>query len=209
MKKRVHYAILEDMQKYVKGFNLDDYIITNVWEENDSRLIEYLKEYYDQYLPVDLTAWVRVNIPNKDLIYCEAFREQICFVRDTLVEVLSSTPKKWKQHKPAVIAYHTSKSVKLPVYQITLEEGVEIVIRSNFYDWKISIKSKRPLDFDFMGLFNPNEKVPHYYCEGFPKNKVYGSYAENHSEFTIALESKYKVYVFMFLLRNYLGIKGK
>ena len=61
--------------------------------------------------------------------------------------------------------------------------------------------------FDSMGLFNPSEKIPAVYCEGFPRNNVYGSYEQNHSQFTIELSSNYDVYTFIFLLKNYLGIK--
>ena len=99
-------------------------------------------------------------------------------------------------------------NVKLPVFQINLEEyGIEIVLRYNFYDWKISVKSDTPLDFDYMGLFNANQQFSDIYCQGFPKDKIYGSYDQNHSQFTIEISSTYNLYTFIFLLKNYLGIK--
>lgn len=206
MKKRVHYALLEDMQKYVKDFNPNDY--EECCENTDSSVIEFLRDYYSRHLPVDVTAWVRVNKPNEDLIYANGLVEQVCFVRDTLCNLLSSTYEEWRDNPPLVISTHYSKSVELPVFQINLEKyGIEIVLRYNFYDWKISFKSDNPLDFDYMGLFNPVKEIPYYYCEGFPKDKVYGSYNQSHSQFTIEIVSYYDLYTFIFLLKNYLGIK--
>lgn len=206
MKKQVHYALLEDMEKYIKDFNPKDYKESS--NETDPSVIDFLRNYYDNNLPVDVTAWMRVNEPEKSLIYGECQGTQIRFVRDKLAEVLSSSYEEWENNPPMVISTHHSKSVKLPVYQINLEKyGIEIILRCNFYDWKISIKSDKPLEFDYMGLFDPTKEVSYLICEGFPRDKVYGSYEQNHSKFTIEIDSKYDVYTFFFLLKNYLGIK--
>ena len=206
MKKRVHYAELEDMQKYIEGFNPDDYEIS--YENTDPSVVEFVRNYYDKHLPVDVTAWMRVNEPDKNLIYAKGFGNQVCFVRDTICQLLRSTYEEWSDNPPLVISTHYSKSVKLPVFQINLEKyGIEMVLRYNFYDWKISVKSDKPLDFDYMGLFNPTEEITSVYCEGFPKDKVYGSYEQSHSQFTIEIGSDYDLYTFIFLLKNYLGIK--
>lgn len=205
MKKQVHYAYLEDMKKYIPGFNPEDYESTD--EQTDSSVIAYAREYYNSHLPVDLTAWMRVNEPDDCLIYKKGFYEQIRFVNYTVCE-LFFTFEEWKKNPPMVISTHMSKSVKLPVYQINLKKyGIEMILRYNFYDWKISIKSDKPLEFDYMGLFNPDQKISSCYCEGFPDDKVYGSYSEDHSQFTIEIGSEYNLYTFMFLLRNYLGIR--
>lgn len=206
MKKQVHYAILDDMQKYIENFNPNDY--QKCCERTDSSVIAYVRDYYDKHLPVDVTAWIRVNQPDENLFFAKGLGEQVCFVRDNLCQLLRSTYEEWRANPPLVISTHTSKSVKLPVFQINLEKyGIEIVLRYNFYDWKISVKSDKPLDFDYMGLFKPTEKISYVYCEGFPKNKVYGSYEKNHSKFTIEIRSYYNLYTFIFLLKNYLGIK--
>ena len=206
MKKRVHYADLKDMKKYIEGFNPDDY--ESCCESTDPSVVEAVRDYYDKHLPVDVTAWFRVNEPDKNLIYAKGLGDQVSFVRDTLCSLLRSTYEEWRDNPPLVISTHYSKSVKLPVYQINMEKyGIEMVLRSNFYDWKISVKSDKPLDFDYMGLFNPTEKISSVYCEGFPKDKVYGSYEQSHSQFTIEIGSRYDLYTFIFLLKNYLGIK--
>lgn len=206
MKKRVHYSELEDMQKYIDGFNPDDY--ESCTGRTDPSVIAFVRDYYDEHLPVDVTAWIRVNEPDEKLIYAKGLGEQVCFVRDTLCEMLRSTYEEWRDNPPMVISTHYSKSVKLPVFQINLEKyGIEMILRYNFYDWKISVKSDKPLDFDCIGLFNPTAEISYHYCEGFPKDKVYGSYEQNHSQFTIEIGSRYNLYTFIFLLKKYLGIK--
>lgn len=206
MKKRVHYADLKDMKKYIKDLKLDDY--ESCGDCTDPSVVEYVRDYYDKHLPVDVTAWMRVNEPDENLIYAKGLSDQVCFVRDTLCTLLRSTNDEFYNNPPMVISTHYSKSVKLPVFQINLKKyDIEIVLRCNFYDWKVSIKSKKPLNFDYMGLFNPMEEIPYYYCEGFPREKVYGSYNQNHSQFTIEIVSRYDLYTFFFLLQNYLGIK--
>jgi len=205
MKKRVNYTEMEDMQKYIEGFNPDDY---EYGGETDPSVIAFARDYYDKHLPVDVTAWIRVNEPDEKLIYGKGLGKQVCFVRDEICKILSSNYDEWKNNPPMVISTHYSKSVKLPVFRIYLEKyGIEIILRDNFYDWKISVKSDKPLDFDYMGLFNPTKKILDIYCEGFPQDKVYGSYEENHKEFTIEIASDYDLYTFIFLLKNYLGIK--
>ena len=206
MKKRVHYSELEDMKKYIQGFNPDDY--ESCADRTDPSVTSFVRDYYDKHLPVDVTAWIRVNEPDKKLIYAKGLGNQVCFVRDVLCEMLMPTYEDFINNQPMVISTHYSKSVKLPVYQINMEKyGIEMVLRYNFYDWKISVKSDKPLNFDYMGLFDPNEEISDLYCEGFPKNKVYGSYEQNHSQFTIEIGSRYNLYTFVFLLKNYLGIK--
>lgn len=208
MKRKVYYTILEDMQKYVKDFNPDDY--EKSIDDTDVSVLLYLQDYYDKNLPVDVTAWIRVNEPRETLIYREAQGEQVRFVRDVISNRLVFADLSWDEHdEPMVISHHYSKSVKLPVFQITREDlGIEFVLRCNIYDWKISVKSEKPLDFDFMGLFDPKEVVSRFCCEGFPEDKIYGSYEQNKSQFTIELGSEYNVYTFFFLIRNYLGIKN-
>lgn len=206
MKKRVHYSVLKDMQKYIKGFNTDDY--ESCCEETDPSVLEYVREYYDNHLPVDVTAWIRVNQPDERLIYGKGLGKQVCFIRDDICGMLYPTYEKWRDNPPLVISTHMSKSVVLPVFQINLEKyGIEIILRYNFYNWKISVNSDKPLDFDYMGLFDPKEEISCSYCEGFPNDKVYGCYEQNHSKFTIEICSHYQVYTFIFLLKNYLGIK--
>lgn len=154
---------------------------------------------------MDVTAWIRVNEPDEKLIYTKGLSKQVYFVGDELCKLLSSTYEEWEGNPPMVISTHYSKSVKLPVFQINLEKyGIEMVLRYNFYDWKVSVKSDKPLKFDYMGIFNPTQEISYIFCEGFPKDKVYGSYEKSHSQFTVEISSYYDLYTFIFLLKNYL-----
>ena len=207
-RKKVHYAIFENMRKNIRYFNSEDYESNS--DETDPSVISYLQNYYDNNLPVNVTAWARVNKPRETLIYKGALTEQVQFVRDILTDKLIFSDLTWYEHdEPMVISYHHSKSVKLPVFKIArVDYGIEFILRCNIYDWKISVKSKKPLDIDFMGLFNLKEEIYNINCEGFPKDKVYGCYEKNHSQFTIKLDSDYDVYLFFYLVKSYLGIKN-
>ena len=207
MKKKVNTYVLDDMLKYIKDLNPDDYE-TIFTDESDPEVIEFARKYYADHLPVDLTTWIRVNEPNPNLIYGKKLGSQVCFVRDTINALLYPTYAQWKKHIPLVISTHVSKSVTCPVYQINLKKyGLEIVMSYNFYSWVISINSKLSLDCNFMGLFNPTQKIPSHFCHGFPEDKAYGSYEEDHHKFTIEIGSNYDVYTFFYLLKNYLGIR--
>lgn len=206
MKRLVHYSILEDMEKYIKDFNPNDYDRT-IMGPTDPAVIEYAKNYYATHLPVDVTAWIRVNKPDDNLIYKDGLGQQVCFVRDTLCNLLFSDYNEKENNPVMVISTHTSKSVLLPVYQINLPSGIEIILRNNFYDWKVSITSKEPIRCDFMGLFDMDQIIPATYCEGFPENKVYPSYSDNHSNFTCEIRTDYDLYTFMFLLTDYLYVQ--
>lgn len=206
MKKLVNYNHLEDMKKYIKGLNPDEYEVTPY--DTDREVLKYVGNYFNTHLPVDVTAWCRFNQPEHNLIYGERMGDQICFVRDTLNPLLFATYKEQEKNPPMVISTHTSKSVLLPVYQIFLKHyGTEIILRNNFYDWKVSINSTKSLDFDNLGIFNIHEEIFPGFCEGFPKEKIYGSYSKNHSKFTFEIRSDYNLYTFIFLLRHYLKIK--
>ncbi len=206
MKKQVHYLILEDMKKYIKDLKLDNY--ESSFERTDPSVLEYVRKYYNSHLPVDVSAWIRVNEPDTNLIYSKFIGDQVCFVRDTIGTLLMPSYKEWHNNLPMVISTHRSKSVKLPVFQIYLKKfNTEFILRCNFYDWKISVNSDVPLDIDFMDLFDTTQEILPIYCEGFPKENVYGCYKENHSKFTIEISSLYDLYTFFFLVKNYLGIK--
>lgn len=206
MKKQVHYSIFEDMMKYIPRQELKNFEKTT--NKTDSSVVSWLQEYYDHHLPVDVTAWVRVNEPNANLIYKDGLGEQVHFIRDIIGRLLFPSYESWKANPPLVIATHTSKSVKLPVYLIQSKKyGVEMILRNNFYDWKVSIKSDSPLDFDYMELFDPSKEVSKYCCEGFPVDKIYGAYSENNTKFTVEIYSNYELYTFIFLLIKHLQSK--
>ena len=86
------------MQKYIEGFNANDY--ESSCESTDPSVIKYVRDYYDKHLPVDAFAWMRVNEPDKNLIYVGGFYNQFRFVIDTLGDLLTSTFKELLDNLP-------------------------------------------------------------------------------------------------------------
>lgn len=154
---------------------------------------------------IDLLTWCRENEPNDDMIYKNSFWNQILFVRDTLNAMLHDTYEEYRDNPVLVINTHKSKSIDLPVYEINLRDyDTKIIMRNNFYDWKVSVESLIEINADFMGLFKQNETITPVYCEGFKDNQVFSCYKDNKKRFTIEIGDKYKLYTFMFILKNYL-----
>ncbi len=86
---------------------------------------------------------------------------------------------------------------------------MRVTMRGNFHDWKISVESQRPVEMDSTELFDSNMKISSCYCEGFPRGRVFSSYAERATfaghpsvdhKFTVELGSQYDVYTFLLLL---------
>lgn len=160
-----------------------------------------------------LQNWWMNNIPDDNLIYKDGLKDQCLFARmimgDLFLEAETNyTSKSWDERsairekfEPLVIGTHRSKSVKLPVVEISLPKlGLNIVMRCNFYDWCISIESQKDVDCNFMGLATDKKG----YFEGFPEDRIYDKYSENNKKsFSTVLRDEYEVYTFMFLLRNW------
>lgn len=157
---------------------------------------------------IGLQEWSLNNQPAEDLIYKTGYWEQIYFVRDTIAGMLAETLEEYKTIVK-VISSHRSKSVRLPVYRIELKDGTAFTMRDNFYDWKVSVESyldsnglPHDIDVDFTGLFDYKATIHSCYCEGFPEELVYGSYADNKSKFTIELPDNYRLFTFFWLFNN-------
>lgn len=199
--KKIHYSELDDMERYNKDFVRTDF---ENMEENDAR--RKFRTWYAKHLPIDLLTWCRVNEPSDDMIYKQGYWNQITFIRDDIMYMMCKDYDEYRDNPVLVVNTHTSKSIVLPVYQINLLNGkIKMIIRNNFYDWKISVDSDIELNMDFMDLFKTDEEIHSVYCEGFKKEQVYGSYNSNKKQFTIEIGDKYKLYTFMFLLKNYLN----
>lgn len=166
----------------------------------------FLKRPHD--LPTDVTTWSLENIPDSELIYANELGGQVSFVRDVIAKVLMPNHES-RENPVMVISTHHSKSVLLPVYQINLKnQGVTLIMRDNFYNWKVTVESAKPIECDFIGIFDPDHPKRDeikLYCEGFPANKIFGSYNDDHSKFTVSFDNDYQLYTFAFILANYLN----
>jgi hypothetical protein len=197
---KVHYTTLEDMEKYNKNFNRKLYE-----DKEEDEVNAEFKEFYAKNLPVDLLTWCRVNEPEEKMLWKQGYWDQIMFVRDTVNPLFYSTYEEWKDNPVKVINTHRSKSIALPVYEIYLKQhDVKMIVRYNFYDWKISVISKTEINIDFMGLFDECNTINSIYCEGFKEEQVFQSFKENKKQFTVEISGMYQVFTFMFLLNNFL-----
>lgn len=162
---------------------------------------------------ISLQEWANRNVPDEQLFSRGGYWKQIVFVRDNILRLLAPSYEEYTDicdNRTWVISTHMSKSVLLPVYRIELPNGMAFTMRYNFYNWKVSVSSPRDIHTDFMGLFDPNGKYAYCYCEGFPEEYVYGSYAENKRQFTIELYDEYKLYNFFWIFSHcVLGNRNK
>jgi hypothetical protein len=113
-----------------------------------------------------------------------------------------------------VISTHTSKSIKLPVYCIEID-GLKIILRNNFFNWKISVISDKEIIEDFSGLFHMDPPIDpdytgdplhHVYFEGFPKDLIFGYYNNSDkNKWSAEIHDDYRLYVTIFLILKSLG----
>jgi len=154
-------------------------------------------------LPVQLQEWANAHEPSKGLIFAPGYWKQIIFIRDNISEVLATSFGEYREigEKIQVISTHTSKSVLLPVFRIELNDGTFFILRYNFYSWKVSVNSPRDIEVDFLGLFDPEDEssIMDFYCEGFPKDLVYGPYAKNKRQFTVEIYNDFRLFAFFWL----------
>ena len=140
--------------------------------------------------PVPLIEWALAH-PVPDQMYWKGDADnQIRFVWKSLAPLVGKGfSYEEVQQLITVIATHRSKSIDLPVYRLERSDlGLQIILRDNFYNWKISVISERPITADFSGLFyttppiDPDytgDPLHHVYFEGFPKDLVFGYFEES------------------------------
>lgn len=176
-------------------------------------------------------AWLAEH-KDTDLIYAKELDgrptlPQVHFVRDTLAPMVwadtlyddlprEPPPRNDCRLTAWVIAEHCSKSVRLPVYSIEREDiGIRLVLRDNYYNWKLSVISERPIDDPlFPYLFHTTPPVaPDYtgdpldsvYFEGFPEELVFGYHAANHRRWSAEL-GQWSLRTVVFLCMKALGV---
>jgi len=135
----------------------------------------------------------------------KAWLGQLLFLRDDLPHIWCKTEQEHiacaRSGGANLIGTHCSKSIFLPVAEIVHPSGkVVCVIRGNFHNWMVSVEASSDVTGKFERLFNTSHRTSSCYCEGFPPDRVYGSYEENRRRFTVCLYSMYNVTTFFFLL---------
>lgn len=155
-----------------------------------------------------LLYFMRKQKLDDNLLWKDASISQELFVRDTICGNLL------KVHG-FVVSTHYSKSCELPVYFITMRNGIKLIMRYNFYDWKVSVETPDnqpalpanylPTDLMTFSMVNGKlEKIPQCYLEGFKKEWCYDAYDPENipRKFTIEVPSKYNLYVIIYLLKH-------
>lgn len=155
-----------------------------------------------------LQTWMRKWELNENLIYKKAAEHQAIFVRDDVgLNLLKS--------RVFIVSTHMSKSCVLPVYYIKMMNGVKVIMRGNFYDWKLSVelpyKYKKDVNLipeDCMSNHvtegGKYSKIPDCYLEGFKSEWAWDAYNPNDvpTKFTIECPDEYRVYVVLHALKN-------
>jgi len=150
-----------------------------------------------------LQDWIMGNIPEDKMLWKDSMEKQVLFIRDTLYQAFPiKTREEFNQFKDSlmVISEHASKSINLPVYRVSWK-GMVCILRNNFYDWKVSVRSAKKISVDLsLYGFKTKEEVTHGYCEGFKAEWVYDSYENNKEQFTIKISNDYQLFCFFKLL---------
>lgn len=186
-----------------------------------SAMNEHLQPWYD--------TWLKEH-RETDLIYAKGSDgpslRQVHFIRDSIGPMVwanvnyydrpRAIPRYDCRETATVISEHRSKSVRLPVYSITREDmGLQLTLRDNYYNWKLSVSSKVTIEVDFSGLFFTTPPVePDYtgdslhsvYFEGFPRDRIFGYYSDNHCQFSAEIHSDNALWTAIFLMMRSLGV---
>jgi len=142
----------------------------------------------------------------------QSFKQQIRFLRE--LRMLLSMGLGRQEVVCSVVGEHTSKSVKLPVVMFDRSDlNLQLVLRNNFYDWKLSVISMRPITADFSDLFccNPPSKedlgyLHPVYFEGFPKEYIFSYYSLLTGTWSASIDSDYDLYMVVRLILRALGV---
>lgn len=147
-----------------------------------------------------LIEFMRENELDEKLIYKKAAENQMIFVRDKIGMHLTKSPI-------FVLSTHMSKSCLLPVYGFKLTNGIEFIMRENFYGWVVSIRS--PFTIEKLPDFCHGDKnddgtndIHECYCEGFHKSWVYAFANENFKYSTFRVHEDYDLYTLIYVLNK-------
>lgn len=161
-----------------------------------------------------IKEWIKNNQPDEDLIYKDGLHSQVGFVFETIPSIFARSFAEYKgiQDRIKVFGTHHSKSVCLPVFYVQWQ-NLTFIMRNNFYDWKVSIRTTHhipeinKIDWRDLVYDGVTKQIHHVYCEGMKESNVYPPISEYGkddyaSKFTIAISDNYKLYAFLWILRN-------
>jgi len=164
-----------------------------------------------------LQKWITEQVIGDEMLWKGAWGHQMAFARDIITHLVGAGLDYWEHENiPNVIALHRSKSILLPVYEFSRPDiGLRLIARENFYNWKLSVISEKPIEANFNGLFHTTPPVdPKYtgnhlapcYFEGFPEDLIFGYYEpSNKRKWSAEIWGDYPFYATIFLIMRSLG----
>jgi hypothetical protein len=167
-----------------------------------------------------IQEWMREHPVGLDMLWEGPAGAQLGFVRDTLARGLMGRGLDLDAYEEmnvcTVISEHMSKSIELPVYSIYRPDwGLRLVLRDNFYNWKLSVISEKPVLAMFDDLFYCHPpREPDYtgdslssvYFEGFPGELIFGYYGpSDKKQWSAQIGSKYTLYMVIVTILRALG----
>jgi hypothetical protein len=164
-----------------------------------------------------LQNWISAQIVDDKMRWKGPFGAQMAFIRDSIVPLMGAGLIYHESKEIAdVISTHMSKSIVLPVVEVTRKDlGIRFTMRENFYNWKLSVLSEKPVEANFDGLFHttpPIDKdytgdpLASVYFEGFPKDRIYRYYEEDRRKFSAEIWGDRPMWTAVFLIMRSAGV---
>lgn len=163
-----------------------------------------------------LQAWINKQAVDDDMLWKGAFGHQLSFVRDHIVWLVGTGLElEQREQLTDIISTHRSKSITLPVYSFSRPDlGLRLIARENFYNWKLSVISEKPIEADFTPLFHTLPPTdPSYtgnplspcYFEGFPDDLIFDYYTKNPRKWSAEIWGYYPFWTTIFLIMKSVG----
>lgn len=171
-------------------------------------------------MDISLREWVADSYAKvgDEMLWKNSAGRQVMFVRDVLAwRVAQAVYEEDQDEAIRVISTHRSKSIDLPVYKLSNKKlGITFIMRNNFYDWKLSVISERPIIADFGDLFYTTPPIePKYtgdhlapvYFEGFPEEFIFGYYQSDNKRrrWSAEVGTDYELWTVIYLCLKSLG----
>lgn len=165
--------------------------------------------------PMNLGAWAIANRPADEMLWRGGAIDQIVFVRDALNPLVQRGIDYDDWNQVRVISTHRSKSIVLPVYEMSRPDlGIRLIARDNFHNWKLSVVSQYDVPVDLSGLcYTSPPRDPGYtgdklsgcYFEGFPSDLVFGYFDRDRRRFSAELYGEHDMFTAVFLIMRAVG----
>lgn len=173
---------------------------------DDAAIVEYVREYYNKHLPVDVHAWRQVNhFLSRD----DEIEEQINFMLEQIASGFYNTSRHYLSSDTVqVLGTHLAEGNGIfPIFKVDVGQyydGLKIIASCTGEEWFVSFKLNEPLkEFDHMYFFDPlrefDSDFPH-----LPKDEIYSTFDKSQKEFTVQFYSKFDFYAFCMILKKHL-----